>query len=78
MTSKPLPNDVNALVLRNAINIENTYYGIKERDLNRIFEAFINQPLCSSLTVAQGKELFNKMLAATEAYLKDFYPATRL
>ncbi len=78
VTSKPLPNDVNALVLRNAINIENTYYGIKARDLNRIFEAFINQPLCSSLTVAQGKELFNKMLAATEAYLKDFYPYTRL
>ncbi|MBQ8967419.1 alpha-glucosidase/alpha-galactosidase [Ruminococcus sp.] len=74
ITSRPLPEDVNALVFRNAINIENTYYGIKARDLDRIFEAFMNQPLCSSLSVSQGRELFSRMTAATAEYLKDYYP----
>ena len=78
IVSKPLPADVNALVLRNALNIENTYYGIKARDLDRIFEAFINQPLCSGLSLADARELFNSMTAATERYLKDYYPTMRL
>jgi len=78
ITAKRLPGDVNALVLRNAINIENTYYGIKERDFDRIFEAFINQPLCSTLSLADARDLFRKMAAATEKYLKDYYPMERL
>ncbi|MBP3855848.1 MAG: alpha-glucosidase/alpha-galactosidase [Ruminiclostridium sp.] len=78
ITSKRLPSDVNALVLRNAVNIENTYYGIKGRDFDRIFEAFINQPLCSGLSLADGRELFGKMVKATEKYLKDYYPMERL
>ena len=78
VVSKPLPGDVNALVLRNALNIENTYYGIKERDPNRIFEAFINQPLCSGLSLSDARELFGSMAAATEKYLKAYYPALEL
>ena len=75
VTSKPLPGDVNALVYRNAVNIENTYYGIKERDLNRIFEAFMNQPLCGGLSVSDGRKLFREMIAGTKEYLKDYYPS---
>ncbi len=78
VTSKRLPPDVNALVYRNAVNIENTYYGIKARDFDRIFEAFINQPLCSGLSLSDGRALFRKMVGATEKYLKDFYPMERL
>lgn len=78
IVAKPLPDDVNALVLRNALNIENTYYGIKNRDLDRIFEAFINQPLCSGLSLGEARELFGEMTAATGKYLKDFYPTMRL
>ena len=73
IVSKPLPADVNALVLQNALNIENTYCGIKNRDLNRIFEAFVNQPLCSSLSLADAHELFDSMIAATEKYLGEYY-----
>lgn len=78
ITAKRLPSDVNALVLRNAINIENTYNGIKERDFERIFEAFISQPLCGGLPVGDARELFRKMVRATEKYLKDYYPMERL
>lgn len=75
ITSRRLPPDVNALVLRNAINIENTYYGIKNRDLRMIFEAFMNQSLCAGLSVSDGRELFRRMIAATSGYLKDYYPS---
>lgn len=74
IAAKPLPNDVNALVLRNALNIENTYYGIKERDFKRIFEAFVNQPLCSGLKIPDARELFTRMVKATGEYLKEYFP----
>ena len=78
ITARPLPKDVNALVLRNALNIENTYYGIKTRDFRRIFEAFANQPLCSGLTLDKARELFKKMVRATEGYLKEYFPMEQL
>lgn len=73
-----LPGEVNALVLRNAVNIENTYYAIKERDVNGIFEAFAAQPLCSGLTLSDARELFNNMVLATKKYLTDYYPEEKL
>lgn len=69
VTAKRLPGEVNALVLRNAVNIENLYAGIKARDLRKIFEVFVNQPLCDGLSVPQAKALFQKMTNATEKYL---------
>lgn len=78
IVAKPLPGDVNVLVLRNAMNIESTYYGIKDRDFHRIFEAFVNQPLCSELRLDQAKKLFTDMVNATAGYLEEYYPLDRL
>ncbi len=78
IVARPLPGDVSALVLRNAMNIENTYYGIKNRDFHRIFEAFANQPLCSGLTLSEAKALFTEMVNATGGYLKDYYSLNEL
>ena len=78
ITAKRLPQNVNALVLRNALNIENTYYGIKNRDMYQIFEAFINQPLCSTLSLDNAKELFKGMVKATSSYLEPYYPLKRI
>ena len=78
ITAKPLPANVSTLVLRNALNIENTYYGIKHRDIKEIFEAFINQPLCSNLTLSNGRELFNRMVDRTGEYLKEYYSSEKL
>ncbi len=78
VTAKKLPGEVNALVLRNAVNIENLYRGIKERDLRKIFEVFLNQPLCDGLKLSQARELFGKMTKATEPYLTAYYPSLEL
>lgn len=78
ITAKRLPQNVNALVLRNALNIENTYYGIKNRDIDQIFEAFINQPLCSTLPLDDARELFRGMIKATSSYLESYYPLKRI
>lgn len=74
IVAKPLPGDVNALVLRNAQNIENAYNGIKNRDFRQIFEAFVNQPLCSGLALSDARELFVRMVKATDNYLRDYFP----
>lgn len=74
ITAKPLPADVSALVLRNCLNIENTFYGIKNRDIRAIFEAFANQPLCSKLSIDDAKTLFGEMTAKTRDYLKEYFP----
>lgn len=78
IVAKPLPGDVNALVLRNAQNIENAYYGIKNRDFRQIFEAFVNQPLCSGLALSDARELFVRMVKATDNYLRDYFPLEQL
>lgn len=78
IVAKPLPGDVNALVLRNAQNIENAYYGIKNRDFRQIFEAFVNQPLCSGLALSDARELFVRMVKATDEYLRDYFPLDKL
>ena len=33
----------------------------------------MNQPLCSELTIEEGKTLFIKMVQNTKHYLEDFY-----
>ncbi|MCM1054222.1 MAG: alpha-glucosidase/alpha-galactosidase [Bacteroides sp.] len=78
ITAKRLPPSVNSLVLRNAQNIENTYYGIKHRDIKAIFEAFINQPLCSNLSVDNARELLNSMINAARKYLEPYYASEQL
>lgn len=73
VVAKPLPTAVRNLVYRNAQNIDDCYDGIKRRDLDVIFQSFVNQPLCSSLSVDQARELFRRMITATQKYLADFY-----
>lgn len=69
----PLPGPVAQLVEQNARNIENVYAGIKNRDLNAIFAAFLAQPLCSQLNQAQGEQLFREMVLNTAEYLEPWY-----
>lgn len=73
VVANKLPLAVTNLIYRNGMNIETCYHGIKTRNLDEIFASFVNQPLCSRLSVEQARELFGKMLKATAPYLKDFY-----
>ena len=77
ITAKPLPAGALALVQRNCANIDLTCEGIRERDPDKLFAAFMNQPLCSNLTIAQGRELFSAMCENTKEYLAPYYPQFR-
>lgn len=61
--TKPLPKSVQVLVKRCCDNVDVLYEGIKNNDMDMIFAAFINQPLCSCLTIDEGRMLFEEMLA---------------
>ncbi|QTQ16221.1 alpha-glucosidase/alpha-galactosidase [Treponema parvum] len=71
VTAKPLPDGPKALVMRNLINNEVLYEGVKNRDLDMIFESFINQPLCSKLNISDARELFKTMIDNTASYLPE-------
>ena len=73
VTANPLPTAAANLVLRNCLNIDLTYEGIKERNLDKIFAAFVNQPLCSTLSMEQAQELFKQMCLNTRTYLDPYY-----
>ena len=71
--SNPLPTAAADLVLRNCLNIDTTYEGIKNRNLDTIFSAFVNQPLCATLTLEQCRELFQEMCLNTREYLDPYF-----
>lgn len=73
IVSNPLPTEVKNLVYRNCVNIDSVYEGIKERDLNKLYLAFANQPLCSSLSFDESKKLFKEMCYNTSDYLTPFF-----
>lgn len=75
VTANPLPAAALALVQRNAANIDLTCEGIRERDLEKLFLAFINQPVCDGLSWEQGQALFRQMCENTKDYLAPYYPA---
>lgn len=71
--AKPLPTAAANLVCRSCVNIDTTYEGIKERDLGKIYAAFVNQPLCNTLTMEQSGALFREMCQNTRAYLEAYF-----
>ncbi len=74
VVSKPLPLAVLHMVYKAANNIDTLYEGIKQRDFEKIFACFMNQALCSTLTLEEGRSLFKEMIKNTRTYLEDFYP----
>ena len=73
VVSKPLPTGAANLVYRCLVNVDNTYEGIKERNLEKLFQAFVNQPLCNCLTLEEAKELFREMCVNTREYLDPYF-----
>lgn len=74
LTADPLPSGALALVRRCSDNIDLTCEGIRERDMGKLFNAFLNQPLCSTLTVDEARALFTEMCQNTREYLEPYYP----
>ena len=73
-----LPDAVAAMVLENALSIEACYAGIKARDLQMIFDAFMAQPICTELSSSRGEALFREMVLATREYLDPWYDLSGL
>ncbi len=73
VVSRPLPTAAANLVQRNCMNIDTTYEGIRERDLSKLFQAFLNQPLCGTLTPGDAKALFQEMCENTREYLEPYF-----
>ncbi len=41
--------------------------------MDKLFAAFLNQPLCSTLTPGDARELFTRMCRNTREYLDPYY-----
>ncbi len=73
VVSRPLPAAVAALVRRCNDNIDTTCEGVRERDLGKLFAAFVNQPLCGALGLDDARALFREMCYNTRACLDPYY-----
>ena len=68
-----LPDPVVNLLHPCVNSLELCYQGIKARDLNTIFNAFMMQPMCSELSRSDGEKLFGEMVEGTREYLDPYY-----
>ena len=66
VVSKRLPAGALSLVRRNSDNIDILSEGIAERNRDKVFASFINQPLCAGLSPAEAEELFETMWKQTD------------
>lgn len=73
VTAGELPDAVKNLIIRGLYNIETCYEGIKNRDFGMIWNSFMNQALCSGLTIEESKKLFVEMVENTRKYLENYY-----
>lgn len=68
-----LPKKVLDLVKANSDNVDLCYEGIKNRDLNTIFDSFSKQVSIKDLGIKQKRELFKDMCLNTRKYLDPFF-----
>ena len=76
--ANPLPAPVIDLLRPCVESLEKCYQGIRSRDLNTIFEAFMLQPMCTALSRPQGEALFREMALGTREYLDPWYDLKQL
>ena len=67
----PIPDSIYPLVSRICQGQENISAAIAERDLDKIFACFINDPLVSC-SMADAKKLFLEMIENTKQYLSSY------
>lgn len=64
--------EVATLVGKVVAQQENLYHAVTRRDLNAVFNIFMNEPNCAKLSLSQGAELFDTMITNTKSYLQDW------
>lgn len=73
VVAQELSDPVKNLVIRGLYNIEICYEGIKKRDFTIIWNSFVNQALCSGLTLEESRKLFVQMAENTSEYLEPYF-----
>ena len=68
-----IPEGVYALIARIADEQNTVARAARERDLDRAFLAFANNPLVTSLNLSDAKALFDQMIENTKAYLGEYF-----
>ncbi len=71
MFAGPIPKEIYPLVSRICTEQEVVSEAIAERDMNKIFMAFANDPLVTC-PIGDAKKLFKEMCENTKEYLKDY------
>lgn len=66
-----IPKEIYPLISRICTQQEVLSDAIAERNIDKIFEVFANDPLVTC-SLCEAKELFNKMVNNTKAYLTDY------
>lgn len=72
LSSAPLAEIIRPMVLRVIYQQENALRAIRDRDINAMFNVFIQEPACGKLTLLQAEELFAAMVKNTASYLTDW------
>lgn len=78
LSGKPLNRQVSALVRRISMQQENVFDAIIKRDLIALQQLFLNEPLCSTLTLDEGCKLFYNMINNCKEYLSDWQAVSNL
>ena len=73
VVSLPLPSGAVDWVQFNCQNIDNTFVGVKNRDLALLEQTFASQPLCCHLSKQQSHQLFKQMCYNTQEYLQPYF-----
>lgn len=73
MLAKPLPEEVDSLILRHVYNQEAFIKAAFQKSVDKVFAVYVNDPQVSSLSFSSAREMFDKMVCNTEKYLKDYW-----
>lgn len=68
----PLNDSVSAMVLKILNNQQNTLNAIRKRDINAVFNCFMQEPMACKLSLSDGEKLFSYMVESTKKYLNDW------
>lgn len=71
MFAGKIPDNIYPLIVRNVSEQLEVVKGAIDRNLNRVYNAFVNDQLVS-IDLDDAKELFDKMIDNTKGYLKDY------
>lgn len=72
LKSASLFDTIKPLVMREIFQQENALRAIRNRDINAMFNVFVQEPACGKLSLTEAEELFGTMVKNTSEFLTDW------